>query len=84
MVIFLYDSNFNRLFLKLNGLFVTNCLFSLIIVSFFFLRIFFLLISSSSSPSSDQGDFWAQPVEILVYPSPTGYMLTSSGFPLLD
>ena len=33
---------------------------------------------------SDQGDFWAQSVEILVFASPTGYMLTSSGFPLLN
>ena len=32
---------------------------------------------------SDQGDFWASPVEILVFASPTGYMLTSSGFPSL-
>ena len=32
---------------------------------------------------SDQGDFWAQQVEILVFASPTGYMLTSSGVSLL-
>ena len=32
--------------------------------------------------SSDRGDFWALPVEILVFASPTGYMLTSPGFPL--
>jgi hypothetical protein len=32
---------------------------------------------------SDRGDFWAYSVEILVFASPTGYMLTSSGFPLL-
>ena len=31
---------------------------------------------------SDRGDFWPQPVEILVFASPTGYMFTSSGFPL--
>ena len=36
------------------------------------------------SRSSDQGGFWASPVEILVFASPTGYMLTSSGFPLLN
>ena len=30
------------------------------------------------------GDYWAQPVEILVSGSPTGYMLTSSGFSLLN
>ena len=35
--------------------------------------------------SSDRGDFWAQPVEMLVFASPTGYMmLTSSGLPLLN
>ena len=33
---------------------------------------------------SDRGDFWAQSVEILVCASPTGYMFTSSGFPLLN
>ena len=33
---------------------------------------------------SDRGDFWAQPVEILVFASPTSYMLTASGFPLLN
>ena len=33
---------------------------------------------------SDRGDFWAQSVEILVFASPIGYMLTSSGFPLLN
>ena len=27
-----------------------------------------------------EGDFWTKSVEILVYPSPTGYMLTSFGF----
>ena len=34
--------------------------------------------------SSDRGDFWALPIEILVLARPTGYMLTSSGFPLLN
>ena len=29
-------------------------------------------------------NFWAQPVEILVFASQTGDMFTSSGFPLLD
>ena len=34
---------------------------------------------------SDTGHFWARSVEILVFASPTGYMLTSSGgFPLLN
>ena len=33
---------------------------------------------------NDQGDCWAQPVEILVFASQAGYMLTSSGFPLLN
>ena len=33
-----------------------------------------------SMGTSDRGDFWAYPVEILVFASPTGYMLTSSGF----
>ena len=33
---------------------------------------------------SDRVDFWAWPVEILVFASPTGYMLTSSGFPFLN
>ena len=33
--------------------------------------------------SSVPGEFWAEPVEILMVASPTGYMLTSSGFPLL-
>ena len=32
----------------------------------------------------DRGDFWAQPVEILVFASPAGYKLTSSRFPLLN
>ena len=36
------------------------------------------------SRTSDWGDFWASLVEILVFPSPTGYMLTSSGFPSLN
>ena len=31
-------------------------------------------------PPSDRGDFWAQPVEIPVFASPAGYMLTSSVF----
>ena len=30
------------------------------------------------------GDVWASTVEILVFESPTGYMLTSSGFLLLN
>ena len=34
--------------------------------------------------TSDRGDFWALPVEILVFANPTGYMLTFSGFPLLN
>ena len=34
--------------------------------------------------TSDWGDFWTLRVEIRVFPSPTGYMLTSSGFPLLN
>ena len=33
---------------------------------------------------SDGGDFWAWSVEILMFSSPTGYMLTSSGFPLVN
>ena len=33
--------------------------------------------------SSDRGDFWALSVEILVFASATGYMLTSSGFPFI-
>ena len=32
---------------------------------------------------SDRGDFWAYPVEILVFANPAGYMSTFSGFPLL-
>ena len=28
--------------------------------------------------------YWASPVEILVFAIPTGYMFTSSGFPLLN
>ena len=32
----------------------------------------------------DRGDFWASPVEILVFASPTGYMLTSTGYTLLN
>ena len=31
-------------------------------------------------PTNDREDSWAQPVEIRVFASPTGYMLTSSGF----
>ena len=34
--------------------------------------------------TSDREDFWAQAVEILVFASPTGSMLTSSGFPSLN
>ena len=30
------------------------------------------------------GDFWANSVEILAFASPTGYMLTSSGFFFLN
>jgi hypothetical protein len=33
---------------------------------------------------SDRGDFRAYSVEILVFVGPTGYMLISSGFPLLN
>ena len=33
--------------------------------------------------TTDRGDFWAQPVDILVFASPTSYMLTPSGFPSL-
>ena len=33
--------------------------------------------------SSVRGDFWAYPFDILVIPSPTGYMLASFGFPLI-
>ena len=29
------------------------------------------------------GEIWALPVEILVFPSPTRYMLTSFGFPFI-
>ena len=39
---------------------------------------------TSRSPSSDRGDFWAWPVEILVFASPIGYMSTSSGLPSLN
>ena len=38
----------------------------------------------SFQPVIRLGDFWAQPVEILVFASPTGYMFTSFGFPLLN
>ena len=34
--------------------------------------------------TSEWGDFLALPVEILVFASPTGYMFTSSRFPLLN
>ena len=34
--------------------------------------------------TSGRGDFWAQSIEILVFASPTGYILISSGFPLLN
>ena len=39
---------------------------------------------SMSFPSVIGEIFLASPVEILVFASPTGYMLTSSGFPLLN
>ena len=39
--------------------------------------------NTPSHPTSDLGeDFGAKPVEILAFATPTGYMLTSSGFPL--
>ena len=34
--------------------------------------------------SCDREDFWASPVKILVFASPTGDMLTSSSSPLLN
>ena len=40
--------------------------------------------SQSHVWSSDRGDFWAKPVQILVIARSTGYMLTSSGFILLN
>ena len=40
-------------------------------------------LSQRMNSTSDRGDFWAQPVEILVFPSPTGYMLTSYSFPFI-
>jgi hypothetical protein len=39
-------------------------------------------IVSIAIGGSDRGDFRAYSVEILVFASSTGYMLTSSGFPL--
>jgi hypothetical protein len=39
-------------------------------------------IVSIAIGGSDRVDFRAYSVEILVFASPTGYMLTSSGFPL--
>ena len=39
-------------------------------------------LPSQTAGLSVRGDFWALPVEILVFTSPTGYMFTSSGFPL--
>ena len=33
---------------------------------------------------SDQGDFQVYSIEILVFASPTGYMLTSANFPFLN
>ena len=35
---------------------------------------------SQRTRTNVQGDFWAWPVDILVFPSPTDYMLTSFGF----
>ena len=35
----------------------------------------------SAAPPNDRGDFRAIPVEILVFASPTGYMLIFPGFP---
>ena len=40
--------------------------------------------SSNMGETSERGDFWAEPVEILVFASPTGYMLTSAGFCTLN
>jgi hypothetical protein len=37
-----------------------------------------------SVTTNDWGYFWARSVEILVFGSPTGYTLTSSGFLLLN
>ena len=39
---------------------------------------------STGVGTSDRGDLLAEPVEIVVFASPTGYMVTSSGFPLLN
>jgi hypothetical protein len=41
-------------------------------------------IHKPTTQHSDRGDFLAKPVEILVFASPSGYMLTSSNFPLLN
>ena len=44
----------------------------------------FLLKKKTLVGSSDREDFWALAVEILVFASPTGHILTSSGFPLVE
>ena len=53
-------------------------------VEIFYLTSGLLDFTSSHFQCSVLEDFWAYPpVEILVFASPTGYMFTSSGFPLL-
>ena len=54
---------------------------SLRVLSTVGLSVFSTASSRLTPPSSDRGDFWAWSVEIRVLASPTGSMLTSSGFP---
>ena len=42
------------------------------------------VIESGQNWQSDRRDFWAWSVEILVFASPTGYLLTSFGFSILS
>ena len=48
---------------------------------YYYFILFFIFFISTPTGISVEGDFWAQPVEIPVFPSPTSYMLTSFGFP---
>ena len=43
-----------------------------------------IVLTHSVITSNNRGDFWAQSVEILVFARSASYMLTSSGFPLLN
>ena len=80
---------------QINGCEVRSAMVSMFCVRSISKRLFLILVQVTNKllrtkfvdivvPTSDRGDFWVEPVDILVFACPTGYMLTSNNFLLLN